>query len=423
MNFGRDSTTSRGSPVRLFMSFAVVMLVAVLLLRLVLAPSDRSEANRRGLAQGQSEAVIMAQTAIGPLLDGRPLSKGLSAAENADMKRLVHVAFSSHHILRLRLRDLSGTVVFSNDGTGLRQQANNDNRDEILSAAIGVVVARVTRLNADNAYGALGPPSVEVYLPLVAGTSDHRVGILEMYLPYTPISLDVNAGLNSLYWNLALGLGALYILLFIISYIVSGKLRRQVKISAHLAEHDALTDLPNRMLFHRHAQRALERDARRGATTIIAIVDLDRFKEINDTLGHHNGDRLLRKLSENMTAFLKEPTALARLGGDEFGVLLSGVEKPENVLRQLRSVIEGEIVIGDLPLSLEASIGFALSPDHATDVDELLQLADVAMYSAKKTHAGVVRYDPSQNHYDAGNLTLIAELRQAIDTGQLLLHY
>ena len=242
-------------------------------------------------------------------------------------------------------------------------------------------------------------------------------------MPYAPISVDVNAGLVSLYWNLALGLGALYVLLFIISYIVSGRLRRQVKINAHLAEHDALTDLPNRMLFHRHVQRALERDARRGATTMIAIVDLDRFKEINDTLGHHNGDRLLRKLSENMTAFLKKPTALARLGGDEFGVLLSGVEMPEDVLRQLRSVIEGEIVIGDLPLSLEASIGFALSPDHARDADELLQLADVAMYSAKTTHAGVVRYDPSQNHYEAGNLTLIAELRQAIDTGQLLLHY
>ena len=423
MNFGHGSTTSRDSPIRLFMSFVVVMLVAVLLLGLVLARSDQSEANRRGLAQGRSEAVIMAQTAIGPLLDGRSLRQGLSAAENADMKRLVHVAFSSHHVLRLRLRDLSGAIVFSNDGTGLHQAANSDNRDEIRSAASGVVVARVTRLNADNAHGPLGPPSVEVYLPLVAGTSDHRVGILEIYLPYAPISHDVNAGLVSLYWNLALGLGALYVLLFIISYIVSGRLRRQVKINAHLAEHDALTDLPNRMLFHRHVERALERDARRGATTMIAIVDLDRFKEINDTLGHHNGDRLLRKLSENMKAFLKKPTALARLGGDEFGVLLSGVEKPENVLRQLRSAIEGEIVIGDLPLSLEASIGFALSPDHARDADELLQLADVAMYSAKTTHAGVVRYDPSQNHYEAGNLTLIAELRQAIDSGQLLLHY
>lgn len=121
MNFGRDASTSRDSPVRLFMSFVVVMLVAVLLLGLVLAHSDESEANRRGLAQGRSEAVIMAQTAIGPLLDGRSLRKGLSATENADMKRLVHVAFSSHHVLRLRLRDLSGTVVFSNDGTGLHQ--------------------------------------------------------------------------------------------------------------------------------------------------------------------------------------------------------------------------------------------------------------------------------------------------------------
>lgn len=124
---------------------------------------------------------------------------------------------------------------------------------------------------------------MEIYLALVAGSPLHRVGILEVYLPYTPIRNDVDAGLNSLYRNLALGLGVLYLLLFSISYTVGRKLRGQVKLNAYMAEHDALTDLPNRMLFHRRAEAELERGQRNDQPTLIAIIDLDRFKEINDT--------------------------------------------------------------------------------------------------------------------------------------------
>ena len=114
---------------------------------------------------------------------------------------------------------------------------------------------------------------------------------------------------------------------------------------------------------------------------------------------------------------------MARLGGDEFGVILSDVDDPEEVLRRLRDVIENEVEVSGLPLSTESSIGYVVVPDDGTDVDELLQRADVAMYVAKAQHAGVVRYDAAQDHYDAGNLGLIAELRQAIDNDELVLHY
>lgn len=419
----REKTRPRESQLAMFTTFAVVMLVAVLVIGVVLALSYRADANRRGLAEGRAEAVLMAQTAIGPLLDGRPLSQGLSSAEQSSMHHLVSTAIRSHHVLRLRIRDLSGTIVFSNDGSGLHQSANSGNRDELQRAASGLIVARLTRLNADNAHGPFGPAVVEVYLPLRAGSLDHQVGILEAYLPYTPIRLDVNAGLHSLYQNLAVGLGALYLILFAISYVVGRKLRRQVKISAYLAEHDVLTDLPNRMLFHRRAKAALQRDQLNGRKTTIAIIDLDRFKEINDTLGHYNGDLLLSALSQVITTFLNDPNALARMGGDEFGILLSNVDEPEIVLRELREAIEHEITIAGLPLTVEASIGYATAPDHGSDVDDLLQLADVAMYVAKAHHRGVVCYDASQNHYDASNLALMAELRQAIDSDQLVLHY
>jgi diguanylate cyclase len=116
-------------------------------------------------------------------------------------------------------------------------------------------------------------------------------------------------------------------------------------------------------------------------------------------------------------------TRWPRLGGDEFGVLLGNVGEPEEILNRLREVIEHEVDISGVPLTVEASIGYVVAPEHGVDADELLQLADVAMYVAKRNQAGLVRFDQSQNHYDAANLALVAELRHAIDSDQLVLHY
>jgi diguanylate cyclase (GGDEF)-like protein len=405
---------------RLFATYAAITAVPVALLGVSLALNDRAEAQQRGVAQGRSEALVVAQTAVEPVLDGRPLSAGLSPAEAAAMRRLVARAVGDRDVLRLRLRSLSGRVVFSDDGSGFTQRPE----DEALDAAHGHVSARLTRLNSDsNDTGPVGPEAVEVYLPLTAGPDEHRVGILELYMPYAPIDADVSAGLHALYRDLVVGLVALYLALFVISVSMSRRLRHQVKANKFLAEHDALTDLPNRSLFHVRAHDAVLRAVRNDTKAAIAIVDLDRFKEVNDTLGHHNGDQLLTQLAQRLADHMRPQDAVARLGGDEFGVILADVTDPEEVLRRLRQVIEGEVDVSGLPLSVESSVGFVVAPDDGTDVDDLLQHADVAMYVAKAQHAGVVRYDAGHDHYDAANLGLIAELRRAIDAGELVLHY
>jgi diguanylate cyclase (GGDEF)-like protein len=410
---------ARRSTARLTAIFAAVSLVPVLLLGVVLAAAIRGEAARRGLAEGRSEAILVAQTAVEPELDARPLSPHLSPSEQARLGRLVSTVVREHQVLRLRLRDLAGRVVFSEDGSGFSERAD----DEALDAAHGRIVARLTHLNTDsNDDGATGVPAVEIYQPLVVGDPSHRVGVLELYLPYAPISRDVTAGLHMLYLDLALGLAVLYIVLFAISLSVSRGLRRQVALNAFLAEHDTLTELPNRMLFHRHAEQALAACDEQHPTAV-AIVDLDRFKEINDTLGHQNGDRLLTQLGRRLADEMRSGDAVARLGGDEFGLILRDVRDPEPVLRRLRGVIDREVEVDGLPLSVEASIGFVVAPADGTDVDRLLQRADLAMYGAKTQHAGVMRYSPSLDQYDAHNLTLLSELRNAIDAGQLILHY
>jgi diguanylate cyclase (GGDEF)-like protein len=404
--------------VRLFALYAAISLVPVLGLGVVLAASYRAEAARRGVAEGSSEARLIAQTAVEPALGSHPLSQGLTDNEQVAMHLLSASAIANHNVLRLRLRDLDGKMVFSDDGSGFNQAPE----DEALDAAHGQTVSLITQVNADaNDSGPAGDSSVEVYLPLHSAATGEVTGVLELYLPYAPIRSDIAAGLFTLYRDLALGLLVLYLALFVISASVTRRLRQQVAINAHLAEHDQLTGLPNRELFHRLlAERVAATRDRQGV--LLAIVDLDRFREINDTLGHRNGDLLLVELSRRLREHL--PGAdVARLGGDEFGLIVPDVTEPYLLLNELRALLQEEVSISGISLSVEASIGYVMAPEDGTDVDELLQRADVAMYAAKEQDAGVVRYDHRHNPYTSDNLSVLAELRVALESDQLVLHY
>jgi diguanylate cyclase (GGDEF)-like protein len=405
---------------RVLATYALATAIPVVLLGVALGVSYNSEARQRGVAEGRSEALLIAETAVEPLLSNRPLAQGLATSEKADLTRLVTRAVKSKDVLRLRLRDLAGNVVFSDDGTGFKQHPE----DEALDAAHGETIAQLTHLNSDsNDTGPIGPLVVEVYQPLYVGSPSQRVGVLELYLPYAPISEDVLAGLHTLYRDLALGLGLLYVILCAIWFSVSRRLRSQVKENKFLAEHDALTDLPNRTLFGSSAEDAIDHATRSATRTALAIIDLDRFREVNDTLGHDSGDEVLSKLAQRLADGIRPRDLVARLGGDEFGLVLREVTDADGALRRLRSIIEHEVEVSGLPLSIESSIGFVVAPDDGVDVGELLQHAEVAMYFAKVQHSGVAHYNPSQDHYDASNLELIGSMRNAIESGELLLHY
>ena len=400
--------------------YAVVTLIPVLVLGVVLALSARAEARSRGLDRGRDDAVLIAQTAVAPLLDSRPLAGTVPPAEHDRLQRVVSQAVNKGEILRLRLRNLSGQVVYSDDGSGFSSKPE----DEAVDAARGEVVAQLTRLNKDaNDTGAAGVPAVEVYQPLMTGQPAHRVGVLELYLPYAPIDRDIAGALRVTYLDLAVGLVALYLVLLAISASVTRGLRREAATNAFLAGHDPLTGLPNRMLFHERGRHALARRGRRREPVAVAIVDLDRFKAVNDSLGHHNGDVLIRQVASRLAGTVREGDTVARLGGDEFGLILVNPQDAADALFRIRSVIEEELEIQGLPLSVEASVGYAVSPPDSRDFDEMLQLADVALYHAKEHHLGVARYEASQNAYDATSLALVAELRRAIEDDQLVLHY
>ena|SRR5665213_318850 len=181
-------------------------------------------------------------------------------------------------------------------------------------------------------------------------SAGHRLGVLEVYLPYAPIDADVTSGLRGLYRDLGIGLGLLYMILFAISASVGRRLRRESLRNAYLAAHDTLTDLPNRTVFFSRMTEAVEEWSRTGSEAAVAILDLDRFKDVNDTLGHVNGDLLLVELGNRLQAHMKTGDTVARLGGDEFGIIIRNARRIDDVLEEIREVVDRETLVLGLPI-------------------------------------------------------------------------
>ena len=405
---------------RLFAVYAAVSLVPVLLLGSALLLLLNSLGGDRGLAEGRAKADLIARASIAPALDGQDLRQPLSSRERAELSSRIALAVAGRDVLRLRVRNLDGVVVASDDSSG------GGADDESLAAATGRTVSKLTWLNADsNDSGPRGPRVVEIYQPLAAARSGQRIGVLEVYLPYAPIAADISRGQREVTSALGVGLGLLWLSMLAVSTSVTRRLRRQAAANAFLASHDSLTGMPNRARFAEQAKLAIAQSNPTRQAAVV-LVDLDRFKDVNDTLGHTNGDQLLVALADRLAAHVREGDTLARLGGDEFGIVLRDLystgEAVETINR-LRGVLAAPLQINGLPLAIEASAGFALAPTDETRFDALLQQADVAMYFAKRQRLGVVHYRPEQDQYDSSALTLVAELGAAIEAGQLVLHY
>jgi diguanylate cyclase (GGDEF)-like protein len=197
------------------------------------------------------------------------------------------------------------------------------------------------------------------------------------------------------------------------------RLQRNVAETRHQALHDALTGLPNRALFRERVKAAVE--GAPGPVSIL-LMDLDRFKEVNDTLGHHNGDLLLEAVAARLLATVPPDHLVARLGGDEFGILVMDASNRMTVTSLAERVLQAlttPFVVQDMTLEVGASIGIAVYPDHGRDVDTLVQRADVAMYEAKNSLRGHQFYAPELDSYSPTRLLLVGDLRKAIEDRSL----
>jgi diguanylate cyclase (GGDEF)-like protein len=218
----------------------------------------------------------------------------------------------------------------------------------------------------------------------------------------------------------AFAIGVLVLLVFL---RISRNHRRTIETRTN---RDALTGLPNRESFYNRGAQALLGEERSESMTSVLVIDLDRFKEVNDTLGHRFGDQLLCQIGPRISPLLRRTDTLSRLGGDEFAILLpdsGGPAAAHQVARRLLACLREPFMFDSLRFTIDATCGHATSPEDGTDIDALLQHADVAMYVGKAAHSGAVGYDPTLDVNCPARLAILNELPAAIRDGELVLQY
>ncbi len=290
--------------------------------------------------------------------------------------------------------------------------------DRLFNAADRGDIPQVLRIDHDEV-----DPQFEVNEQIVrkAAASHHQQQIAAL--------ADLRARENfNAHVTPAVFLGGLVLVLLFSSVLrqTRAQLDQQRKQAVHDALHDALTGLPNRTLLADRFGQALRAGQRTSTATALLLIDLDRFKEVNDTLGHHVGDQLLSQIGPRLAGVLRDVDTVARLGGDEFAVLLPAVDGLNGALevaRRLRTALAEPFQIEDVELDIDASIGVVISGEHGSDAQTLLQRADVAMYVAKQQGRGVVVYDPENDDHSLERLSLLGQLRRGIERGELFLHY
>jgi diguanylate cyclase (GGDEF)-like protein len=192
------------------------------------------------------------------------------------------------------------------------------------------------------------------------------------------------------------------------------------------ALHDSLTGMPNRMHFHKRLLEEIETAKEQRSKMAVILIDLDHFKEINDTLGHHFGDMLLQEIGPRLASVLRDDDLMARLGGDEFGILLPNLPSEEVAVRVADRLIEElarPVAVEGLALDVAGSLGIALFPMQAEDAETLLRRADVAMYVAKESGGGYEIYEDSFDQSNPQRLTLIGQVRPALESGEFVMYY
>jgi diguanylate cyclase (GGDEF)-like protein len=404
--------------------FAILSAVLITLLGTLLAYLITVDVRERALDQAERSAGLIARLGILPLLSPTDLEAGADAA-TAERLDGALMTTRAEDVARIKVWSADGTVVYSDERSlmGRSFLVEGDLRE----ALEGEVTSEVSELETpeeatERRHGRL----LEVYVPLRFEPVGPPAGAFEIYLPYGPIQRSISEGTRRITIFLALGLLVLWAGLFRVMARASRTMQRQAAENERLALRDPLTDLPNRVLVRERTEQAIRAARRSGSRVAVMVVDLDRFRVINDALGHEAGDALLTKIGSRLQTALRETDTVARLGADEFAVLLPEVADAGAVAltaQRLLKTLEFPFPVGGVAVEVEASIGIATYPEHGEDVDGLIQRADMAMYVAKDAGTGHELYVEERDRYSPDRLALLSELRGAIQRGELILHY
>ncbi len=378
-------------------------------------------------AQSEAEGVATAQAMTAWTLPLVPvdayaigqLSAGDAAALTATVARM------DGRLTGLRLWTTDGTVLFDSTSTTLSGFPDLDRLDAAVRR--GVPVPKIQqRLASPSTVGTSAVTTVlDVYVPVQY--SGQLVGAAEITLDHTDAQAAQATAVRGIGLAAALGLLLLWLVLFRTVHNASVNLQTSAMDNARMALLDALTGLPNRRMLLDRLQRAVDNADRTGRGVGILLLDLDRFKEINDSLGHDRGDELLVQVAGRLQDAFRGRDIVARLGGDEFAVLLPGLldlADAEVLAHRARAVFTEPFVLGPMTVHVATSVGVAVLPDHADDAGSLMRKADIAMYTAKQHRLGVSVYDRTEDGSSPARLVLQGELHASLSRpGELAVHY
>jgi diguanylate cyclase (GGDEF)-like protein len=426
----------------LLMRFGVISLLLTFAVGAVLASVLSDAIAERARQQAEWTAIVTVRLGLQPQLTPEDLAEGFDPERLASVEAAVTAAADNLEAGGRQLDDLDPvelkifnrdrTVVYSNEHEQIGSTSESDELDEVLAGEVVSGFSTSADDSIDSESGAR--VMLEVYVPVQYEGSSSPDGAMELYLPYAPVAAAVAEDVRTMTIALAASLTAFYVVVFRLIAAASKRLRRQTEALQTSAErdryqatHDALTGLPNWVLMRDRLEQGLAAASRSAGEVALLLIDLDRFKEINDTLGHSYGDKLLCQVGPRLQSVLREGDTVARLGGDEFTVLLplvDGVGEAESVAERLRAALHQPFDVNGVALDVEASIGIALSPWHGTDTEELLRNADIAMYVAKEVKAGAVVFRPEEHVTAPSRITVLGDLRRALDGAEeLFLNY
>ncbi|UOY00788.1 putative bifunctional diguanylate cyclase/phosphodiesterase [Blastococcus sp. PRF04-17] len=423
--------------------FGVVSLLLTIAVGAVLSSVLSTVIEDRARQQAEDAALMAVRLGLQPHFSRADLAIGFEAGRLADVEHAVDSAaerfgtagssLAAFDPVELKVFNGEQTIVYHSEHPEL--VGTTSNSGELRAALDGYVVSGFAHSSDDSDTSEDGERQLlEVYVPLQYPGSSEPDGVIEVYLPYAPVAAAVRDDVRTMTVALGVSLTVFYVVVFRLIASASKRLRRQTEelhISAerdrHQATHDALTGLPNWELMRDRLDQGLAAASRTDREVALLLIDLDRFKEINDTLGHSYGDRLLCQVGPRLQSVLREGDTVARLGGDEFAVLLpvvDGVAEAEAVAERLRESLHQAFDVNGVALDVEASIGIALSPWHGTDTEELLRNADIAMYVAKEMKAGAVVFEATEHVTAPSRITVLGDLRRALEnTDELFLNY
>jgi diguanylate cyclase (GGDEF)-like protein len=381
----------------------------------------RAQAIGRAEQNGRFHTRFVADSILRAQLRPSDFTAEAKGARRAQLDALFEQEVLTGGAVLAKLYALDGHVTYATDHRLIG--THPEELDKVLGAERGQLASEVTVLGEED-----GQPNgikvLESYVPVML-RDGRRAGVFELYANYGPIASAARAA----FWPLALVIAAalllLYLSFFPILRRVTARLRRQVEQIEHQAFHDALTGLPNRTLFHDRVEQALRTARRERRPVAVLVMDLDRFKEINDTLGHDWGDRLLVEVGERLPAALGPGDTCARLGGDEFAILAPAVADARDALalaERLCAEIRRPQRVAGMEVDVDASIGVAVYPQHGGDIETLVRHAEIAMYVGKQSHVPVL-YTPADDHYSSQKLALVAQLRRAIAQREITVYY